>query len=112
MPRQFEEVEPERVLIEQQVHGDAEYRSGVARVDTNHGGTKLFELAPQPGGRRSCHIARTPGQSLVVSDSALSATSISGFDAARIQLHTRSSGKHLALNQGIFGYPNRYAHCP
>ena len=81
---QFEEVERERVLIEQQVQGDAEYRSGVARVT---------------GGRRSCHIARTPGQSLVVSDSALSATSISGFNGARIQLHTRSSGKHLALNQ-------------
>ena len=68
MPRQFEEVEREGVLIEQQVQGDAEYRSGVARVDTDHGRTKLFELAPQPGGRRPCHIART--RSLVVSDSA------------------------------------------
>src|SRR5262245_51408520 len=31
-----------------------EYRSGVARVDTDHRQAKLFELAPQPGGRRSC----------------------------------------------------------
>ena len=41
MPRQFEEVERERVLIEQQVQGDAEYRSGVARVDTDHGADQV-----------------------------------------------------------------------
>src|SRR5215813_9321431 len=31
-----------------------EYRSGMARVDTDHRQAKLFELAPQPCGRRSC----------------------------------------------------------
>src|SRR5215469_10038340 len=31
-----------------------EYRLGVARVDTDHRQAKLFELGPQPCGRRSC----------------------------------------------------------
>src|SRR2546423_14012684 len=31
-----------------------EYRSGMARVDTDHRQAKLFELGPQPCGRRSC----------------------------------------------------------
>src|SRR5437016_3263676 len=31
-----------------------EYRSGMARIDTDHRQAKLFELAPQPCDRRSC----------------------------------------------------------
>src|SRR6266581_7447304 len=31
-----------------------EYRLGMARVDTDHRQAKLFELGPQPCGRRSC----------------------------------------------------------
>src|SRR5258705_3461842 len=40
-----------------------EYRSGMARVDTDHRQAKLFELAPQPCGRRSVSrpTRTTPG---------------------------------------------------
>ena len=31
-----------------------EYRLGMARIDTDHWQAKLFELGPQPCGRRSC----------------------------------------------------------
>jgi hypothetical protein len=53
------------------------------------------DSCPAPATSMGLVYRKDAGPSLVVSDSALSATSNSGFDGARIRLHTRSSGKLL-----------------
>jgi len=101
-----------------------EYRSGMARVDTDHRQAKLFELAPQQCGRRSC-LKADPYRSRCLRSHECSDRLRIGIDYALLarlippgspHRSMSSSTTRLAqysppLSLSIFARPHRMASC-